>query len=196
MEQPLEILSRNWWALLLRGLVAIGFAVVAWARPGPTLAILVALFGAYAIADGVIALIGAARAARRDQSWWLTALEGIFGIALGAFVLSAPVRALALGFFLIAVWAICTGALELIEGARLRRYIAGEWMLMLSGLVRIAFGVLLMTRPGAGVLTLLWIAAAYALADGLLLVGLAFRLRHHGTTRRHLGSGGMTPQPV
>ena len=196
METASDSVSRNWWALLLRGLVAIAFAVVAWARPGPTLAILVVLFGAYAIGDGVVALVGAARASRRDEGGWLLAAEGLFGIALGIFTLRAPLHAMAIAFALVAVWALCTGVLELLAAARLRQHIPGEWLLMTSGLVRVAFGVLLFTRPAAGVLTLLWIAAGYALVDGILLVGLSLRLkRHHTATRGHVG-GGLNAQPV
>jgi uncharacterized membrane protein HdeD (DUF308 family) len=195
METRVEALARNWGAVLLRGLVAILFAAVAWARPGPTLIILLALLGAYLIADGVVALGGAVAAARRDESWWLRAFEGVLGIALGAFALAHPVRAMAVVFVVIAVWALGTGLLEIIEAGRLRRHIRHEWLLALSGVVRVAFGVLLLTRPGAGALTLLWIAAAYALIDGVILVGLSLRLRRLGRRREQVG-GGMTPQPV
>jgi len=196
MEHKVDTLARSWWALLLRGLVAIGFAIVAWARPGPTLAILVILFGLYAICDGIAALAGAVRAGRREEGWGLLAAEGFFGIALGLFTLMAPAKALTIAFVMIAIWALCTGVLEIIEAARLRRYIPGELLLVLSGVVRILFGVLLLARPGAGVLTLLWIAAAYALADGILLIGLSLRLKRHGTVRRQVGPGGITPQPA
>src|SRR5689334_13622385 len=112
-------MGRNWWALLLRGLVAIGFAVAAWARPGPTLAILLFLFGAYLIGDGAAALFGATRAWRRDDRW-LTSIEGILGIVLGIFVLARPVKAMSAAVVIVAIWALCTGVLELIEAARLR----------------------------------------------------------------------------
>jgi uncharacterized membrane protein HdeD (DUF308 family) len=196
MERTRGILARDWWALLLRGLVAIGFSVLALARPGPTLVALVILFGAYALGDGVVALVGAGRAAGRDESWWLRALEGVLGIALGLFTLLMPGHALAIAVVLIALWALCTGVLELIEATSLRREIRGEWILTLSGLVRLAFGILLLTRPHAGVLTLLWIAAAYALFDGILLVGLSFRIRRYTTKRERVATGGMTPQPT
>jgi uncharacterized membrane protein HdeD (DUF308 family) len=194
MEQV--TVGRNWWALLLRGLVAIGFSVVAWSRPGPTLTILVFLFGAYAIGDGVAAFIGAGRAARREEGWFLLVLEGVLGVALGIFTLSMPVKAMTIAFLLIAMWALCTGVLEIVEAVRLRRLIPGEWLLMLSGFVRIAFGAILLTRPGAAALTLLWITAGYALVDGILLVALSLRLRRHGAARRRVGTGGMTPQPA
>lgn len=194
MGKPLEALARSWWTLFLRGLVAIGFAVVAWARPGPTLAVLLVLTGAYLVGDGLVALAGAIRASRRDESWGLLAFEGVLGILLGSFALARPVHAIAIAFVVIGFWALCTGVLELIEAARLRRHVPNEWLLALSGLVRLAFGVLLLARPGAGVLTLLWIAAAYALLDGIILVGLSFRLRRFA--QRHAGPTGMTPQPA
>jgi uncharacterized membrane protein HdeD (DUF308 family) len=197
MEQKLDALARNWWAMLLRGLVAIGFSAAAWARPGHTLAILLVLAGAYLIGDGVVALAGAVRAARRDESWWLMAFEGVLGLGLGIFALAHPAKAMAIAFLMVAIWALCTGVLQIIEAGRLRRVIPHEWLLALSGVVRIAFGLLLLSRPGTGILTLLWIAAAYALIDGLLLIGLSFRLRRLGQWREQRRVGGpMTPQPV
>jgi uncharacterized membrane protein HdeD (DUF308 family) len=196
MEERVHALARNWWALLLRGLVAIGFSILAWARPGPTLAVLLVLLGAYLIADGVTALGGAMSAARRDESWGLIAFEGILGIALGAFALARPGKALAIAFVVIALWAMVTGLLEIIEAIRLRKYIPNEWLLILSGIVRIAFGALLLSRPAAGVLTLLWIAAAYALIEGIILVALSFRMRRLSQRiERRLG-GGLTPHPA
>jgi uncharacterized membrane protein HdeD (DUF308 family) len=197
MEGTLDALARNWWAILLRGLVAIGFSIAAWARPGPALAIILVMFAAYLIADGVVALVGAVRGARSDESWVLMAFEGVLGIALSAFVLARPVQAMTIAFIAIAIWALSTGVLELIEAARLRRHIPNEWLLMLSGLVRLAFGILLLARPRAGVLTLMWIAAAYALVEGVILVGLSLRLRHYAAGRqRRVGRGGATPQPA
>jgi uncharacterized membrane protein HdeD (DUF308 family) len=186
-------LSRGWWAILVRGLIAIAFAIVAWTRPGLTVAMLILLFGLYAIGDGVVAILGALRASDRGRSAWPLALEGVFGIALGIFALARPMSVVAVAFFLVAIWALVTGVLELIEASGL--HLGSEWLLTLSGVVRIAFGVLLFVRPGAGVMTLLWITAGYALIDGILLVGLALRLRR-AVERRDLGPGGLTPHPV
>ena len=161
------------------------------------MAFLVLAFGTYAIADGVVTIIGAMRAARGEERWLLMATEGVLGVALGFFTLLLPLRAMAVAFVLIAAWALCTGAIELLQAGRLRRRIPGDWLLMLSGLVRLAFGALLLTRPGAGVLTLLWIAAGYALVDGVILIGLAFQLRRRGGVARHrAGPTGMTAQPA
>jgi len=196
MEPIPATLQRNWWAVLLRGLAAIGFSVVAWARPGPTLAFVVIVFGMYAITDGVVTFIGAMRAAHAEDRWLLMAAEGVFGVLLGLFTLLLPVKAMAIGFVFIAAWALCTGAIEVIEGARMRRHIRGDWLLLLSGLVRLAFGALLLSRPRAGVMTLLGIAAAYALVEGVILVGLSFGLRRHGAAPRRVGPSGMSAQPA
>ncbi len=196
MEEAVEALARNWWALFLRGLVAILFAIAAWGRPTATLAMLIVLVGAYTLADGIAALTGAARAGKRQQAWVLPAIEGSLGVVLGLFVLTRPGSALAIAFLLAAIWALSTGVLELIEASSFRRKIPGVWLMVASGLVRIAFGVLLLTRPGRGALTLLWIAAAYALIDGVVLIALSLRLRRHAVGRREVGPRGMAPQPT
>jgi uncharacterized membrane protein HdeD (DUF308 family) len=185
----------NWWAVLLRGLIAIGFAVLAWMRPGLTVGLLIIFFGAYALSDGVLALVEAGRLARRDQRWWPLALEGVLGIAIAVVTFLAPVGTARFVFILIGCWAIVTGVFEWVAAGRLRRVIRGEWLLIVSGLLRIAFGVLLFTRPNAGLHTLLWLMAAYALAYGVVLVALSFRLRSHFAGQRPT-AGRMTPQPV
>jgi uncharacterized membrane protein HdeD (DUF308 family) len=190
-----DALSRNWWAILTRGLVAIAFAAVAWARPGLTLAILIIFFAAYVIEDGILSIVAAVRAARREERWWPMALEGVLGVALGLFAIIMPTKAISVALVVVAVWALASGALELVAAVRLRRAIAGEWLLALSGLVRLAFGVLLLARPGAGLWALLWLTAGYALVDGLVLIALSLRLKRYAE-RPQAGAGGMTPQPA
>jgi uncharacterized membrane protein HdeD (DUF308 family) len=174
-----ELLARAWWLILLRGIFAVLFGVLAFAWPGITLASLVLLFGAYAFVDGVFALIGAVRGGGREP-WWLLVLEGLVGIGIGALTIFAPgVTALALLFY-IAIWAIATGVLEIAAAVAVRKEIEGEWLLILSGLASVAFGALLIARPGAGALAVLWLIGAYALAFGVLLVLASFKVRRLG----------------
>jgi uncharacterized membrane protein HdeD (DUF308 family) len=181
------ILSRNWWVLLLRGIVAIVFGVLAWLQPGISLAALVLLFGAYSMADGILGAWTAVAGRKEHEHWWVLLLEGLVGIGVGVLTLFAPgVTALALLFY-IAIWAIATGVLEIVAAIRLRKEIEGEWLLVLGGLASVAFGVLLMARPGAGALAVLWIIAAYAVVFGVILVVLAFKARSFG---RALAAGG------
>jgi len=171
-----ELLARHWWLFLLRGLISILFGVLAFVWPGITLASLVLVFGAFAFADGVFALVGALRGGGREP-WWLLILEGLVGVGIGIITVVSPgITALALLFY-IAIWAIATGVLEIGSAIALRKEIEHEWLLGLSGLASVVFGVLLIARPGAGALTVLWLIGGYALVFGVLLVMLSFRAR-------------------
>jgi uncharacterized membrane protein HdeD (DUF308 family) len=148
--------------------LAVLFAIITFVAPGISLAALVLVFGAYALADGVLALISAFRRSGRDAPRWFLVLEGITGIAAGVLTLLWPaISALAL-LYLIAAWALVSGVLEVVAAIRLRKVVRGEWMLAVAGIASIAFGVLLALFPGPGALALvLWIGA-YALVFGIL----------------------------
>jgi len=172
-----RILFRNWWLLLLRGIAAIAFGVLTWAMPQASLAALVLLFGVYALVDGALAVATAIAAPGGSEQRWLVALWGLVGIGAGVITFLAPdVTALALLFY-IAIWAVATGVLQIAAAIRLRREIEGEWILGLAGLASVVFGVVLVAKPGAGALAVLWIIATYAVVFGILLVILAFKAR-------------------
>jgi len=175
------ILSRTWWVLLLRGLIAIAFGVLTWIQPGISLAALVLLFGAYALVDGILCAWTAVAGRKEHEDWWVLLLWGLTGIGIGVLTFLAPgVTALALLFY-IAVWAIATGVLQIVAAIRLRKEMQGEWLLVLSGLASVVFGVLLVAQPGAGALALLWLIATFAVVFGVLLVILAFKVRAFGS---------------
>ena len=173
----IDTLARNWWLLLLRGIFGIIFGVLTFFWPEISLVALVLLFGAFAFADGVFALINGIRERRANDRWWLLILHGLMGIGAGVVTLVWPgISALAL-LYVIAAWALVTGALEIAAAIRLRKVIEGEWLLALSGIASVLLGILLFVFPGPGALAVvLWIGA-YALVSGVLLIVLAFRLR-------------------
>jgi uncharacterized membrane protein HdeD (DUF308 family) len=171
------ILSRNWWALLLRGLIAILFGLLVWLRPGISLAALVFLFGIYALADGFLGVWTAIAGDKQQEHWWVLLLWGLVGIGVGIMTFAAPgITAVALLFY-IAIWAIATGFMQIVAAVRLRREIQGEWLLVLGGLASVLFGVVLMARPIMGALAVLWLIGTYAVIFGIVLVVLAFRVR-------------------
>jgi uncharacterized membrane protein HdeD (DUF308 family) len=178
----IDTLTRNWALFLVRGLVAISFGVVSILAPALSLAALVLLFGAYVFVDGVAAIVCAIRRHTGGPRWWLLLLEGVAGVAAGVLTLGWPgITALVL-LYLIAGWALATGVFEIGAAIRLRRTIADEVLLVLSGLASIGLGVLLILFPGPGALALiLWIAVV-AITSGILFVALAFRLRAWGRT--------------
>jgi uncharacterized membrane protein HdeD (DUF308 family) len=169
--------SRNWWVFLIRGIAGILFGIAAFAWPGLTIAVLVLMFGAYALVDGIFSIIAGIRARNQVERWWMMVLVGLAGIATGILTFLWPgMTALVLLYF-IAAWAIVTGVFQIAAAIRLRKEIEGEWLLALGGIASIIFGVLLFLMPGAGALAAVWIIGAYAILFGILMIGLAFRLR-------------------
>jgi uncharacterized membrane protein HdeD (DUF308 family) len=180
----LDSLTRNWWAVALRGLAGILFGVITFVSPGISLAALVLLFGAYSFADGVLSIVSAVRRRGADR-WWLLLLQGIVGIGAGVVTLLWPgITAIAL-LFVVAAWALVGGALQIAAAIRLRKVITGEWLLALGGVLSIALGVLLVLFPGPGALALVIWIGAYAFVFGILLLVLGFKLRGLRSPRAH-----------
>jgi uncharacterized membrane protein HdeD (DUF308 family) len=173
-------LTRNWWAVALRGVIAILFGVVALAWPGLTLEILVLFFGAYALVDGIFAIIAAFTNRSGHDKWWVLLLEGLMGIAAGIITLFRPGLATLALVYVISFWAVVTGILEIVAAVQLRKEIQGEWMLALSGIVSLLLGVSLFLFPAAGALTLTWLIGAYAILFGAMWLGLSLRVHKRG----------------
>lgn len=176
---PLSIstlFARNWWVLLLRGIAAILFGLLAFTRPVATLATLVLLFGIYVLADGIFSLFAALTSWRRRKGAWMLLLEGLVGIGAGLVTLRAPSLTAVMLMFFIAAWALAIGALRIAEAIRLRAEISGEFWLALSGLASIILGLLVFLRPAAGALAMAWVIGWYALFAGAMLVMLSFRV--------------------
>jgi uncharacterized membrane protein HdeD (DUF308 family) len=172
-----EILSRYWWMTVLRGVFWILFGIVILARPGISLLSLTIAFGIIMFADGVVNVAHAFSGRKVHEDWWVLLLVGLTGIGVGALTFYSPrATAIALVFY-VAIWAIATGLLEITAAIRLRKQLAGEVWLILAGLASVIFGVLLIAQPAAGALTLLWLFAVYAIAFGVMLILLAFRVR-------------------
>jgi uncharacterized membrane protein HdeD (DUF308 family) len=171
------VIVRNWWSLAIRGLFAILLGAITFVWPGITLGALVLLFGAYALIDGVMSLVGAIRASASHERWGALLFEGVAGLVAGAVTLLWPAITLVVLIAVIGAWAIVTGVFEIFAAWRLRKHVAGEWLLALSGVASFIFGVLLLLMPLAGALVLaLWLGA-YSLVFGVLLIALSFRLR-------------------
>jgi uncharacterized membrane protein HdeD (DUF308 family) len=152
--------------MLIRGIVSIVIGILAIAWPGMTIAVLVGIFGAYAIIDGITNLFIGFSPARAGGRSWAHVVQGLVGIGAGVLAFLWPgVTALALVFF-IAAWAVVTGVFEIVAAIRLR-----------SGALSVALGVLVFAFPGAGIVGIAFVLGAYAIAAGLILVMLGIRLR-------------------
>jgi uncharacterized membrane protein HdeD (DUF308 family) len=173
----------HWWALALRGVIAILFGLAALLRPDIALEALILLFGAYALVDGVFAIVGVFGGTRGGTPRWLLLLEGVVSILAGIIAFVFPgLTAIAL-LYLVAAWAVITGLAEIATAIRLRQEIRGEWALILGGILSVLFGLLLAVLPGVGILSLIWLIGAYAVAFGVLLVITAVRVRGRDNQR-------------
>jgi uncharacterized membrane protein HdeD (DUF308 family) len=181
-------LRGSWGWIVLRGVVAILFGLTAFVMPGVTLAALGSVWGLYALAEGLFALIAGLRIRDGGKPMWALVVIGLLGIAAGILTFVWPgMTALVLLSF-IALWALAIGIFQIAAAIRLRKVIANEWMLGLGGLLSVGFGLLMLAQPGAAALAVVWIIGWYATLFGVLLVMLGFRL--HGIVHQ------LTPKPA
>jgi uncharacterized membrane protein HdeD (DUF308 family) len=191
----IEALARNWWAVVLRGAIAVVIGIIAFVLPGVTLASLVLLFAVYMLLDGLFAIIAGVRAATHGARWWPMVLEGVVNIIAGAIALVWPIVTVLAFVYLAAAWAIVSGAVLLVGGFRRRAFLLG-----IAGLFSVAWGVFVALMPAGGALALVWLFGAYTLVFGIALIAVGFRLRRfHPPAPVGLGreayAGGKPPRP-
>ena len=173
----LNVLANNWWVVLLRGIAAIVFGLLALLWPQISISVLVLLFGIFAIADGIFSITSELRRYGEHARWWVLVFEGVAGVGIGIVAMAWPQITAVIFIYLIASWGLLTGILEILAAIRLRNELEGEWFLILMGLLSIAFGALIFFFPDAGLIALAWILGIYAIMVGLLLITLSLRLK-------------------
>ena len=166
----LVVFAGSWWSLVLRGIAAILFGVLAFTWPHITLTALVFLFGFYALADGIFAIAAGVKSHGENKRWWVLLVEGIFSVIAGVVAFLMPGITALILLVLIAAWAMVTGLFEIAS---------------------LLFGVALLIYPSAGALAVVWLIGIYSIVFGVLLVGLGLRLR--GLVR---STQKMSPSPV
>src|SRR3712207_5768645 len=176
-QPALPTLATNWWALLLRGIAAVLFGLAALFWPGLTLLVLIVFFGAYALVDGILAIVAGIRGSEGRR--WLLLAEGVLGVLAGLIAFFWPGMTALLLLYVISAWAIFTGLLKVVMAIAFRRRIENELLMGLSGVLSVLFGVVLAVWPGAGLLSLVWLVGFYALIFGVALIVLGFRARGH-----------------
>lgn len=178
-SQVVDQIGRHWGWVALRGVVAILFGLMAMFMPAITLSALVLVWGAFALADGVLALIAGIRIRDQGKPLWALIIVGLLGVAAGIVTFLWPGLTALILLYIIAIWALVAGVFQIAAAIRFRKEIRNEWFLGLSGLVSVLFGAMLVMQPGAGALALVWVIGIYAVFFGILLLVFSFRLKQH-----------------
>ncbi len=173
----LSTMRSNWWMVLIRGIAAVIFGLVALFLPGLTAYSLLLTFGIFAVVDGVFAIITGFHRKSEDDRWWAWLVEGLLSIIIGLMALFWPAATAIAIVIWIAAWAIVAGIMRIIAAIRLRREIEGEWALGLSGLLLALWGALMAYMPVSGILSLTWLMGVFAIMIGIVLIVLSFRLK-------------------
>ena len=181
-----HILIMNWDLVLLRGIIAILFGVAALVLPQVTVPVLVILFGAYTLVNGIVIAMMAIKDRTYESDWWVWLLAGLVSMAAGVVSFAWPGITAAILFYVIVAWAIVSGILEIVLAIQLRKVVKGEWLLALTGILSIVFGFLCIVQPAAGALTILWLLGIYPIVYGALQVALAVGLRSLADEIDHL----------
>ncbi len=174
--------ARNWWVIALRGLVAILFGIIALVSPQSTILALVLVFAAFAMADGILTMFAGLETHKEDDRWWVMVLGGLVEIVLAVLVVIWPQITAVVFVYLIAAWAIITGVAEIVAAIELRGVLPNEWLMLLSGILSVVFGVMLIVYPAAGAVSLVWLVGLYAMVAGIMDIVFAFRL--HGFAQK------------
>ena len=188
---PFADLARNWWVLLIRGLLAVIFGIIALINPAVTLAVLVIYIGAWYLVDGVFSIITSLTAPKGYRGWVWLLVSGVSGVIIGLITFFMPgVTAVVLLYYVIA-WLVVTGVMQVVAGIRLRKEISGEFFLITGGILSVLLGLYFLANPGAGALAFIWLIGAYAILFGVMIIIAAFRLRswRGGVGRAAAGAG-------
>lgn len=172
-----RLARRYWWQLLLRGVLALIFGILTFLWPGITLLVLVYLFAAWALLDGIFSAVAAFEERRVYPRWWALLIEGILGIVIGVLAFLWPGVTIVVFLSLIAIWTIITGIMEVSAAIMMRRATTGEWLLAIAGILSIIFGLFMFFEPRVFALAIVWLIAAFAIVFGIALIARAFALR-------------------
>lgn len=170
-------LAEYWWLIAIRGVLTILLGIFALVYPVATLSVLVLVFGIFALIQGIIAAIVGLASSKKDNSWWMTLLEGVVGIFIGIFILKYTGVTIFLAVYLVGLWALVAGVFGIIAGFSLRKEIEGEWLLMLIGFAGVVLGILVLTNPASALVVIPTLLGVYGVLVGILLMAFAFKVR-------------------
>jgi uncharacterized membrane protein HdeD (DUF308 family) len=172
-----SLYQRTWWSLLIRGIAAIVFGILALFWPDRVLDTVVTLLGVFVLVVGIIFTIGALTQRGPDRHWLRHLVPGIIGIVVGIITIARPEFLAVVIIYLIAAWAVIHGIGEIHAALRLRKDVAGEWMPLVIGIASVVIGVILFLQPLMAGAVIIWLVGLFMLILGILWLIMAFRAR-------------------
>ncbi|WP_100124168.1 HdeD family acid-resistance protein [Snodgrassella alvi] len=172
-----DLLSENWWIVLIRGIAALIFGLLTWFYPFISILVMMMFFGVYALIDGVMGIVISINGRRTHQDWWLMLIWGIVSILAGMVTFFVPGITWLVLIAFIAIWALVSGVLQIIAAIRLRKSIHGEGWMIVAGILSVLMGIILLVNPLQGGIALTWVIGVYAALFGVVNIALAFRVR-------------------
>ncbi len=176
--------SKNWKWMIARGIISIIFGIVVVYNPLAAATALALFFGAYVFIDGVFAIVSIFTSRIARAHFWSFLIEGIAGIAAGILTFFLPEITLYGLVILVSSWAFVTGIFEIISAIKLRKIIDGEFLMIVSGLLSVVFGILIFLRPFASIVVMIYLIGIYAVIFGILLIllGISMRKRYSSSS--------------
>jgi uncharacterized membrane protein HdeD (DUF308 family) len=172
-------------SLILLGILAVIVGIVAIAWPGVTILALVILFAVYAFMAGGLQTARAFTSGSAGPVFGHLLL-GLIDLAAGVIALVWPSPTAFVLVIVVAAWALVGGLAEIFAGFASGETAGTRAMFILSGLVSVAFGVLLFARPGVGAVTLALLFGLYSMIYGFSQITAGVQLRHLGGSVKSL----------
>jgi uncharacterized membrane protein HdeD (DUF308 family) len=169
--------KRTWWVFLVGGIAYVIFGMLAFVNPGVALWVVATFFAASVLVDGIFNIAGSIQNREKD-GWWIMLLIGILGLVAGGFALLNPPVSMIAFIYLVAFEAIMLGMFLLMLGYKVRKATTREWILYVTGVLSILFGVLVVANPVKGGLSIVYMIAGWAIVIGAFKILFGFKVKN------------------
>jgi uncharacterized membrane protein HdeD (DUF308 family) len=172
-----EFLEKTWWIAVLRGIIAVLFGIFALVNPEGAGVLLVFIFGIFLLVDGLLNVIGSMVYYRSAVDWWVLLVVGVLELGVAMVTFAHPEITGTVLAILIGLWALFKGVIELMAGIAFREEIEGEWILILTGVLTIVFGIFALLLPFTESTAAIFLLGLYAMLNGVLWMVIGFEAK-------------------
>lgn len=173
-RQMAAAIGRNWWVLLVLGIVTMVLGALIIARPAGSTYVIAILLAIYLLISGIVGIVRAFGRGIPGGVRALYAIGGVLGIFLGLLMLRfSPEEKVELFGIFVAVWFLFSGVIQLVTASQLSE---GKGWGIFSGIVYILAGGVLLINPWA-VGIFVWVAGIMLLVIGLFEIISSFQVK-------------------